>query len=81
MGCGVIQTLKHCPEVVGIIGMDVDPARVEYVRAQLGIEATADLNRVLSDSGVRLVLVTASNAALKPLVLAALAAGKAVLCE
>jgi len=81
MGCGIIQTLKHCPEVAGIIGMDVDPGRVEYVRAQLGIEATTDQDRVLSDPGVRLILVTASNAAHKPLVLTALAAGKAVLCE
>ncbi len=81
MGGGVISHLKECPEVTEILAMDIRPERVAQLTKQFGIRATNDLDEILADPQVRLVFVTASNDAHKPLVMAALAAGKAVMCE
>ena len=81
MGAGVAHMLKRCDGVTGVVAVDVAPERVAYVRDSLGVEATTDLGSVMADPAVRLVFVTASNQAHKPLVLAAVKAGKAIMCE
>jgi predicted dehydrogenase len=81
MGASVIKHLRECPEVTEIVAQDIREERVGELRAQFGVTATSNLDAVLGDPAVRLVFVTASNDAHKPLTLAALEAGKAVMCE
>ena len=64
----------------GVIGYDIAPERIAHARKQ-GYSATDRLDEVLNDPAVGLVFVTAANEAHKPLVMASLAAGKAVMCE
>ena len=82
MGRSVLGHARTSPHVQTLIGYDANPAAVERARQQVpGVEAAADLDALLADPQVRVVFVTASNDAHKPLALAALRAGKAVLCE
>ena len=82
MGEGVVRYLKQCPEVQGIIVYDpcVEPLLMK-IKENEGVEITACLEDVLSDSGVRVVFITAVNEAHKELALKSLAVGKAVMCE
>ena len=80
-GSSKIKVLKACPQVESVIAVDVRPQRVAEIPDELGVEATTDLNRVLGDPEVRIVFISASNDAHRPLALAAIEAGKAVLCE
>jgi predicted dehydrogenase len=81
MGCTVIEHLRNCPEVTGIVGYDISEAARRTTAEKYGIECFEHLDPILVDTGLPLVFVTASNDAHKPLVLAALKAGKAVMCE
>ncbi|HEY3398738.1 MAG TPA: Gfo/Idh/MocA family oxidoreductase [Armatimonadota bacterium] len=80
MGGSVISHLKETPGVDSILAQDVRPERIPELEA-LEVEATTDLDRVLQDDNIPLVFITASNFAHHDLTLAALAAGKAVMCE
>ena len=81
MGGTVIEHLQECADVSSIVAQDVRAERVAELKTKYGIEATTDLNAVLDDSAVRCVFVTSSNDAHATLSIAALKAGKAVLCE
>ncbi len=81
MGATVIQHLQQIPCVEAIVAQDLRPPRVQELREQYGVEATADLDRVLQDDDLPLVFVTAANHAHCELTLRALEAGKAVMCE
>ena len=81
MGGSVIKAIRNQPGVDGIVALDIRPERVRQLRDELGVTATDSLAAVLDDPEVKLVFVTASNAAHAPLTLAALEAGKAVMCE
>ena len=81
MGGRVIRHLANCSYVGAIVAYDIDPKRVEEMRTNHGIDATNDLGKLLSDSSIGLVFVTAANHAHKELTLHALEAGKAVMCE
>ncbi len=81
MGCTVINQLKQSPDVASVVAYDIDEARVNRAREWSGAAATTRLADVLDDPAVRLVFVTAANHAHKELVIRALEAGKAVLCE
>jgi len=81
MGRGVLATARSSPLVDGMIGYDIDPKALQRVREKFEAEPCDDLDAVLRDNRVKLVFVTASNAAHKPLSIAAMRAGKAVLCE
>ena len=80
MGGSVISHLKETPGVDGIIAQDLRPERVPELQ-EMGVEATTDLQAVLKDDNVPLVFITSSNFAHHDLTLAALAAGKSVMCE
>lgn len=80
-GTAKIKVLKTCPEVDSIIVMDVHEQRVRAVGDELGVEVTTDLDRALGDPAVKLVFISASNDAHRALTVAAIEAGKAVLCE
>ncbi len=80
MGMGVLHECRDSGLLADVVGYDIAPARLELAREK-GFAVSAELDAVLSDPDVRLVFVTASNDAHKPLVMAALEAGKAVMCE
>ena len=81
MGGTVIGHLKECPLVKEIVAQDIREERVRELKAKFGVQATTRLDEILADPAVRLVFITASNAAHKDLTVAALGAGKAVMCE
>jgi predicted dehydrogenase len=81
MGRAVIHHLQQCEWVAGVVAYDICEARVREVRESQHVEATTDLGRILSDAAIRAVFVTASTDAHKRLTIAALEAGKAVMCE
>jgi predicted dehydrogenase len=81
MGGHVIQHIMESPLVRGISVFDPHPERSEQLRQRFGIKPVASLEQVLSDPQIKLVFITASNNAHKELAIAALEAGKAVMCE
>lgn len=80
MGETVHRTLSQSPHVEEIVAYDIRVERVAEL-AQMGWNATRDLEAVLKDPEVRVCYVTSSNDTHKELVLRALAAGKAVMTE
>jgi len=81
MGRGLARFARSIEGVDRVVAMDVDPAALKPLEGQDRIETTTDLRAALDDPEVRLACVTSSNASHKPLVLAAIEAGKAVFCE
>ena len=81
MGKAVVKRVKTNDLVKGVVAYDVDPQRAKDVAANEGVEAATQLDEVMSDPRVKLVFVTASNAAHRELVLASVKAGKAIMCE
>jgi predicted dehydrogenase len=81
MGQNVLRHIKDSPMVRGITVFDRNPERMKTLKQGFGVKATATLEDVLQDPEIKLVFVTASNNAHKELTMAALEAGKAVMCE
>ena len=81
MGANVIQHLAESPNLRAITVFDRHPERMVQLKERFGVKTSARLENVLSDSEIKLVYITASNNAHKELTVAALDAGKAVMCE
>lgn len=81
MGQSVLHNAKDAPQVTGRAVYDLDPAARKRASQIAGLEVYDDLNQLLANPAIKLVFITASNAAHKSLTIAALEAGKAVLCE
>ncbi|MBI4023775.1 MAG: Gfo/Idh/MocA family oxidoreductase [Verrucomicrobia bacterium] len=81
MGETVVQHLKECPEVSGMMAYDVAEDRIRVMKDQYQVPGSTHLRDLLDDPAVKLVFVTAANHAHKDLTLQSLEAGKAVLCE
>jgi predicted dehydrogenase len=81
MGGHVIEHLGDSPLVRGITVFDRHPERMEQLRQRYGVEPSESLQKVLEDPHIKLAFITASNNAHKELTVAALEAGKAVMCE
>lgn len=83
MGRTVIKTLKENRRVERIVGYDLAPQRLAEADAECPamFAATTNLDEILGDASIRLVFITASNAAHAELALKSLEAGKAVMCE
>jgi predicted dehydrogenase len=81
MGINVMQHLKDSPLVGGITVFDPNAERLAQFGRDHGVKTSDSLERVLDNPAVRLVFITASNDAHKTLAIAALEAGKAVMCE
>jgi predicted dehydrogenase len=81
MGENVIRHLRGSPLVRSIMVFDRHPERMEFLKQRHGTETSESLEQILEDPELKLVFVTASNNAHKDLTVAALAAGKAVMCE
>lgn len=81
MGETVVKHLLRCDLVSSIVTHDISEVRVAKLIEKYDIEGTTDLNAVLCDPQVLCAFITASNDAHAELAIAALKAGKAVLCE
>jgi predicted dehydrogenase len=81
MGENVIRHLADSPWVRNITVFDRHPERMALLKQRHGTETAESLERVLQDPEIKLVFITASNNAHKDLTIAALEAGKAVMCE
>jgi predicted dehydrogenase len=81
MGGTVIEHLQNCALAGEIVAQDIRPERVAELQKKYRIHATTKLDEILADPQVRLVFITAANHAHTELTVAALKAGKAVMCE
>ncbi len=81
MGGMHVKAAKDSPHVDRVYGYEPDKARAALRGAELGIEATNDLDSILKNPRVKLVFIAAVNSAHAALTEKALAAGKAVMCE
>lgn len=81
MGENVIRHFAGSPLVRSITVFDPQPERMELLQRRHGVKTSRSLEGILQDPHIRLVFVTASNNAHKSLTIAALEAGKAVMCE
>jgi predicted dehydrogenase len=88
IGCGGITLQNHlpglalCPEAHVVALCDSDPVCLEKARRQSNIEVTCrDYQEVLRRDDVHAVIIATPNYLHAPIVLAAIAAGKHVLCE
>jgi predicted dehydrogenase len=86
MGRTVIQHLFKGKGVGRVVAYDPRPeafAETKFTGLPNDprLSTTTDLETILSDPKIRLVFITASNAAHAPLTIASLKAGKAVFCE
>jgi len=81
MGENVIRHVAGSPLVRGITVFDRHPERMQLLQQRHGVGTADSLERLLEDPEIRLVFITASNNAHKELAIAALEAGKAVMCE
>jgi predicted dehydrogenase len=81
MGEHVLHHLAESPLVKGITVFDRNPEKMEKLKQDHAVKTAATLADVLNDPEIKLVFVTASNNAHMELTVAALEAGKAVMCE
>ena len=88
IGCGgiVLQNhlpgLKLCPEAKLTALCDSNPAVLQTASAQTGVKAThADYHELVKREDVQAVIIATPNFVHAPMALAAIAAGKHVLCE
>jgi predicted dehydrogenase len=88
IGCGGITLQNHlpglalCPETKVVALCDTDPATLERARQQTGVSATSTRHDdLLKRDDVHAVIIATPNVCHAPIVLAAVAAGKHVLCE
>jgi predicted dehydrogenase len=81
MGENVIRHLADSSLLRGITVFDPLPENRDRLKKGYGVKTAESLDRVLDDRAIKLVFITASNDAHKDLAVAALEAGKAVMCE
>jgi predicted dehydrogenase len=88
IGCGGIALQNHlpgfafCPQARVVALCDSNPQVLERAKAQTGISAAStDYQEILKQPGVDAVVIATPNFTHAPIALAAIAAGKHVLCE
>lgn len=87
IGCGKIAQVRHLPEYLAnphaqISGLyDINQARAQELAEKYGGKAYPSVEALLSDPGIDAVSVCAANHAHAEISIAALKAGKHVLCE
>ena len=88
IGCGGITLQNHlpglalCPEAQVVALCDNDPAVLRRASQQSGIEAiSTDYRELLKRDDIKAVIIATPNVVHAPIALAAIAAGKHVLCE
>lgn len=80
MGKKIIPALRASPHVTSIAGFDPHPEAMERAR-QCGVETAPTYEAILNDPAVTTVFIAAPNHLHCQLTIAALEAGKAVMCE
>ncbi|MCM3112258.1 Gfo/Idh/MocA family protein [Lederbergia lenta] len=87
IGCGSISKFRHFPEYVAnenveiVAVCDIIEKRAEAAAEKLGAEAYTDYEKMLSEADIDAVSVCTPNYLHAPMSIAALNAGKHVLCE
>lgn len=81
MGRHVLQHLAASPHVSGITAFDPVAEKAEQLKQIHPVKAADTLEDILGNPQIKLVFITASNNVHKALTIAALEAGKAVMCE
>lgn len=86
IGCGAIHTchvdaLRHVPGVVLRAIVDIDSAKGSRLAADYGCHFYQDYREMLLDDAIDVVHICTPHYLHKPMILAALAAGKQVFCE
>lgn len=81
MGGTHVAAAKASPRVERIVGYEPEADRALARGAELGIEATSDLESILLDPDIKLVTIAGPNNVHSEQTVRALRAGKAVLCE
>ena len=86
IGCGAIHTchvdaLRHVPGVVLRAIVDSDSAKGSQLAANYGCHFYQDYREMLLDDAIDVVHICTPHYLHKPMILAALAAGKQVFCE
>lgn len=81
MGAKILPPILSEPEVSSVVGCDPDAERRQLARDKYGISTVATHEEIMKDPAVRLVFIAAPNHLHSQLAIAALEAGKAVMCE
>jgi len=87
IGCGKIAQVRHIPEYAANPGAqlaayyDLNPARAAELAKKYGGKAYASVEELLADKAIDAVSVCTSNVTHAEITIAALRAGKHVLCE
>jgi predicted dehydrogenase len=88
IGCGGITLQNHLPGLalchgVRVVALcDTNPACLEVARQQTGVNVTSiDYNEIVKRDDVHAVIIATPNIIHPPVALAAIAAGKHVMCE
>jgi len=81
MGRTQIENIKGCPYVARITGFDIAPQARRRAAQSYGIRVVETLGEVLEDRSVDLVYIATPNCTHAELAIAAMQAGKAVMCE
>ena len=88
VGCGGITLQNHlpglamCPDTRVVALCDSDPAMLERARQQTGVDITSTKYQdIVTREDVHAVIIATPNFMHAPIALAAIAAGKHVLCE
>jgi len=86
VGCGLIgrrraQVAHAAPHETVVLVADTQPARAQAVALEVGAQATTDWEAVAAHAEIDVLVVATPNKYLAPVTIAALNAGKHVLCE
>lgn len=86
IGCGAIHTchvdaLRHVPGAVVRAVVDIDSEKGSRLAADYGCQFYQDYHEMLLDAAIDVVHICTPHYLHKPMILAALAAGKQVFCE
>jgi predicted dehydrogenase len=81
MGLHIIEHIKESPYLDSLTVFDPNEERMQQLSVSHGVKTAASLQEILDDPKIRLVFIAASNDVHKALAVAALEAGKAVMCE
>ena len=81
MGETHVKALQESEYVEEVIGYEPESERAQKRAKALGIAVTSDLDSIWADDEIRFVSIAAPNNTHSQLAIAAIDAGKAILCE